>query len=77
MYPGNMSLLKSIASGKEHRQLYFSGKAMHDSRQCAWCRDNRLHRNHNRLMASEEHLEEALIEEQSRDKTHYEPVLVK
>ena len=57
-----MSLDKSIISGKEHRKQYRGAKAVdcscrnHGS--CKWCEGNRTHKNDKRELAAEQELRE-------------------
>ena len=62
MRPIQMSLNKSIQSGKSHRKPYRGAKAVdatcrnHGS--CKWCEGNRTHKNDKRELVAEQELRE-------------------
>ena len=57
-----MSLDKSIQSGKEHRKPYRGAKAIDaafgNHGGCEWCHGNRTHKNDKRELAAEQELSE-------------------
>ena len=57
-----MSLDKSIQSGKEHRKPYHGAKAAditcRNHGDCPWCKENRTHKNDKRELAAEQELNE-------------------